>query len=134
MLGRLKACSPVFIWSAAPLWLMLSATIERITQSLSACSERFGQTSLISRPDWPRLLNLNGEGSRLPVAVRISLGLSNGSGWPACLASDGLGSHRSTCDGPPDMNRKITRLALAAYIGRRGASGLEAAVASAAVV
>src|SRR5689334_2813220 len=114
MLGRLNACSPVFIWRHAPLWLMLSATVERMTHRSSAQDATCGSRSLISRPDLPCFWNLNGDGSRLVVCVRISLGCSNGSGLPAYSTSLGLGSNRSTCDGPPDMNRKMTRLALAA--------------------
>src|SRR5207249_7198952 len=40
------------------------------------------------------------------------------------IFSRGLGSKVSTCDGPPGMKRKITRLARAGKCGRRGASGL----------
>ena len=41
---------------------------------------------------------------------------------PLYFSSDGLGSKVSTCDGPPFMNRKMTRLAFAANIGALGAS------------
>ena len=36
-----------------------------------------------------------------------------GSGWPWYLSSIGFGSKLSTCERPPFMNRKITRLARA---------------------
>src|SRR4051794_25297601 len=113
MLGRENACSPVFICKHAPLWLMLSAYIERITHMSSTQVARFGKSSLISVPHLPDLLNLYGEANRLPVRVRSSFGFSNGSGLPLSIASRGLGSKRSTCDGPPDMKRKMTRLAFA---------------------
>ena len=50
--------------------------------------------------------------------------------WPAYLASIGLGSNVSTCDGPPFMNRKMTRFARAGKCGGRGASGFEGTSAS----
>src|SRR5262249_43588308 len=43
---------------------------------------------------------------------------------PSSLASIGLGSNVSTCDGPPFMNRKMSRLARGAKCGARGARGL----------
>src|SRR6516164_2005705 len=112
MLGRENACSPVFIWRQAPLWLMLSATIERITHRSSTHEATVGNSSLTSIPAFPCFLNLNGDGRLLTVRVRTSLGCSNGNGLPTKSASFGLGSNRSTCDGPPDMNKKMTRLAL----------------------
>ena len=113
-LGLENACSPVFIWSAAPVWLMLSACIERITQRSSACLDRHGNSSLISVPHSPCLLNFQGEASRLPVCVRKSFGFAKGKGWPFIAASFGLGSKRSTCDGPPGMYKKTQRFAVAA--------------------
>ena len=62
---------------------------------------------------WPYGAKRYGEAKRLPVFVRSSFGFSNGSGWPFIAASPGLGSKRSTCDGPPDIKRKITRFARA---------------------
>ncbi len=46
-----------------------------------------------------------------------------GSGLPAYFSSAGLGSKVSTCDGPPFMNRWMTRLALPGKCGFFGASG-----------
>src|SRR3989442_16032943 len=40
--------------------------------------------------------------------------------WPAYLASAGLGSNVSTCEGPPFIKRKITRLARAGKCGGFG--------------
>ena len=103
MLGRENACSPVHICSAAPVWLMLSATIERMTQMSSMHEAMPGNSSLTSMPDWPCRENFQGEASRLPVLVRSSFGFSNGSGLPLSWTSRGLGSNRSTCEGPPGM-------------------------------
>ena len=50
--------------------------------------------------------------------------------WPLYFSRAGLGSKVSTCDGPPFMNRKMTRLAFGANIGGLGASGLSAALAA----
>src|SRR5438445_6505891 len=96
---------------------MLSATIERTTQMSSMHEAILGNSSLTSMPDWPCFLNLYGVPSRLSVLVRISLGISNGSGLPDSALRRGLGSNRSTCEGPPDMKRKMTRLALAGRCG-----------------
>ena len=61
--GREKVCSPVFICRQAPLWLMLSATIERITHRSSTHAATFGNSSLTSMPDCavPRELERRGE-------------------------------------------------------------------------
>src|SRR5690349_13057726 len=45
--------------------------------------------------------------------------------------SRGFGSNVSTCEGPPDMKRKMTRLALAGYCGGRTPSGFVAGATSA---
>ena len=47
-----------------------------------------------------------------------------GGDWPACRCNAGLGSNVSTCDGPPFMNRKITRLARAGKCGCLGCQGI----------
>src|ERR1700733_11395061 len=51
------------------------------------------------------------------------LNTSFGAGRPLSCVKRGLGSNVSTCDGPPGMNRKITRLARGGKCGARGASG-----------
>src|SRR4051812_25220666 len=74
-------------------------------------------------PDLPHLLNLNGDCIR-PL-VRRSVFLSEDGGfWPLYLTRAGLGSNVSTCDGPPFMNRWMTRLAFALKCGLLGDSGL----------
>src|SRR5438067_539953 len=123
MLGRENACSPVFICRQAPLWLMLSATIDLITQMSSMHEPMCGNSSLTSIPDCPCFWNLNGDWSRLPVRVLTSLGMAKGNGLPlSCLRRD-LGSKVSIWLGPPDMNKKITRLARAANGGGLTAKG-----------
>src|SRR5207237_438680 len=117
MLGREKACSPVFIWRQAPLWLILSATIERMIQRSSTHPARWGKSSLTSAPALPYFWNSKGEESRLPVFVRSSLGFSKGRGFPLSRARRSLGSKVSTWEGPPDIKRKITLLARAGNIG-----------------
>src|ERR1700722_18405192 len=96
---------------------MLSATIERMTHMSSTQVEMCGKSSLTAVPDWPYCLNVHGDCKRFPVLVRSSFGFSNGSGFPLSLASRGFGAKVSTCDGPPDMNRKMMRFALAGYCG-----------------
>src|SRR5437660_8848528 len=61
----------------------------------------------------------------LPVLVRSNLGFSNGSGLPLSSARRGFGSNVSTCDGPPDMNRKMTRFAFAGDGGGLTVSGFD---------
>ena len=81
-------------------------------------------------PLWPRGRAANGEGMILPRLRRPVVSEAGGA-WPAYFSSAGLGSKVSTCDGPPFMNRKITRLARAGKCGGRGASGLTGTDASA---
>src|ERR1700688_2437136 len=103
---------------------MLSATIERTTQISSTQDPMFGSNSLTSVPHWPCFLNLYDDPIKLPVFVRIRAGIGKGRGLPVSLTNRGLGSSRSTCEGPPDMNRKMTRLAFAGNIGARRERGL----------
>src|SRR5262245_12724488 len=76
-----------------------------------------GNSSLTSIPLCPCFLNFHGEASRLPVAANSNLGLAIGSGLPSISVSLGFGSKVSTCETPPCMNRKITRLARGAKCG-----------------
>src|ERR1700733_5374516 len=94
-LGRENACSPVFIWRHAPLWLILSATIERITHMSSTHVAMCGKSCLTGVPDCPFCLNDHGDCKRFPVLVRSSFGFSNGIGLPFPLASRGFGSNKS---------------------------------------
>ena len=108
----------MFICRQAPLWLMLSATMERMTQRSSMQPATWGNSSLTSMPLWPCLPNLNGDGSRLPGPGAHQLRLLERQRLAAFWARRGLGSNVSTCDGPPDMKRKITRLARAGNMRR----------------
>src|SRR5829696_6845901 len=103
---------------------MLSATIERMMHKSSTTPATFGNSSLTSAPHCPCFENLNGDCKMLPVFVRINFGNSNGGACPLYFASAGFGSKVSTCDGPPDMNRKITRFARGAKCGCFRESGL----------
>src|SRR4051794_34796113 len=74
----------------------------------------------------PYLRNLKGETISDPPPFRPVLIMAAGGSSPLYLASIGLGSKVSTCDGPPFMNRKMTRLALGRKWGVFGARGLSA--------
>src|SRR5271169_3955381 len=91
----------------------------------------WGKSSLIGVPHWPCGLNDHGDCKRFPVLVRSSFGFSNGSGLPLSLASRGFGSNVSTCDGPPDMKRKIVAFALAGNRGGLTSRGFDAASSAA---
>ncbi len=66
-------------------------------------------------PLWPQGRAVNGEANSLASRRRtFFLVNESGSGCPCRLVSSGLGSNVSTCEGPPFMNRKISRLALGA--------------------
>ena len=54
----------------------------------------------------------NGDGMIFPRFGRPVVTEAGGS-WPAYRSRAGLGSNVSTCDGPPFMNKKMTRLARA---------------------
>ena len=56
------------------MWLILSATIERITQRSSTCDARWGKSSLTSVPHSPCFANFHGDASRLPVFDSLELG------------------------------------------------------------
>ena len=92
----------------------------------SMCFAVCANSSLTSRPHWPRFSNLNGDGNAAPV-LRSVLRLPVGSVLPAYFASAGLESKVSTWLGPPLANRWMTCLALAGKCGCFGASGLTAA-------
>src|SRR3954463_5863011 len=92
-----------------------SVQSERMTHMSSMCSPSLGNSSETSTPLLPFFSNLKGDGKARP--------LRPGSAWSAYLASDGLGSHVSTCDGPPGAQMWITCFALALKCGCLAASG-----------
>ena len=102
----LRACS----------WFGFVVNIERMTHSSSATVARFGSSSLISMPAFPCLANVNFVGMS-PAVVRSVRRSAVAGRWPAYFISAGFGSHRSTCDGPPVMNSRMTCLAFGAKCG-----------------
>ena len=113
MLGRMKVSLPVCSSSSAPPWRELDPYIDLMKQRSSVISAILGKTELTQAPLWPCCLKAQGDFSRLPVAPETIRGLGNGNGLPWSLSSCGLWSKVSTCEGPPCMNRKMTRLARA---------------------
>ncbi len=103
-------------------WLGTWAYIERTTAMSSACAAVLAKSSLISNPLLPYLENLKGDGKAAPV-LRSVRRYSPGNGWPANLASAGLGSNVSTCEGPPFRKKWMTRFAFGAKCGARAVSG-----------
>src|SRR5262245_21934 len=127
MLGRAKTPLPVLILrSAGPCETWSPPFIERITQISSMTPPISGKSSLTSIPLWPYLENFHAEASSLPVGANSNFGLAIGRGLPFISASFGLGSNESTCDTPPCMKRKITRLARGEKCDCFGASGFVA--------
>src|SRR5512132_31049 len=109
--GRPMKFAPVFSIVSVGSWFGMSAYIDLITHMSSATVPRLGHSSLISSPLLPHFWNLNGDFIRLPVLRCVRIG-PPGSGCPSYLSSIGLWSNVSTCDTPPFIIRKMTRLAL----------------------
>src|SRR5262249_24442056 len=121
-LGRGRRASPQFMSMSDGSWLGTSACMERMTQMSSMHSATCGKMSLTSMALLAYLFNLKGERQAVPVRLSVRR-LALGSALPCHMVSMGLGSNVSTCDGPPFMNRWMTRLALGVKCGLRGASG-----------
>ena len=83
----------------------------------------FGNRSLIGRPLCPQFLNFHGDFIKPPVLAAKVSGCLIGSGLPSLASRYGLGSNVSIDEGPPCMNRKMTRFARAGNIGDFGANG-----------
>jgi hypothetical protein len=124
---------PVFMKAWAVSWLICSVCIERITHSRSACEPRCGNRSLISVPDFPCFVKPTNEPRPLSSAFCswascCPLVNDSGKGFPSRALSAGFQSKLSNCEGPPAMQRKITRLALTGkcgcWIAPRQSSGL----------
>ena len=97
-------------------WLNVSVRTERIMQRSSATLAVWGSSSDTSRPESPCLANFHGDplilgSASLIMANLWSLMTDLGIGSPSRFSSRGLGSKRSMWEGPPDMNREMTRLA-----------------------
>lgn len=97
-------------------WKKLSQVIDRSTHRSSAHFATLGNSSLTSIPARPYFANFHGDGKAFPSGRGLPSSLfvfsgRTGSRFPAHRTSPGLGSNVSICDGPPDMNRKMIRLA-----------------------
>ena len=77
--------------------------IERITASSSTCLAMCGNSSLTGVPLWPWGENFHGLPSVLPLLLNCVGSIFMANGLPFCSVNSGLGSHVSTCDGPPSM-------------------------------
>ena len=120
---------PEFIMSSEGSWLGLSVYSERSTHTSSMQPATCGKRFVISIPLCPCGLAGNGEGISLPRLRRPVATVAGGS-CPEYRSSAGLGSNVSTCDGPPFMNRKITRFARAGKCGALAPSGSRATLLS----
>src|SRR5262245_44202131 len=120
--------------SVRPVWSSYIAgawTVELHQQpckyaTSSTHSAKCGMRSLTHSPLLPCFLNGRVLGSR-PESPLVNW-LGNlprlcGSGFPRHFASSGFGSNRSSGDGPPTMNMKMTLFALASKCGFLGARG-----------
>jgi hypothetical protein len=93
-------------------WPLCPVCIERTTQILSTIPAVHGSSSDTAVPHWPCLANLNGLANSFLLARLTKLKpKSPGASLPWPLVSSGLGSSRSTCDGPPCMNSEIIAFA-----------------------
>ena len=104
----------------------MSVYIERITQ-MSSMQPADVREQLADLDAALAVLGrtVNGEGMQLAAACARPVHEPTPAGaWPSYLSRAGLGSNVSTCDGPPFMNRKMTRLARAGKSGALGASGI----------
>ena len=123
MLGRTWDSEPVWSLSKAPPWASLVPCTALSTHSSSASAPTLGNNSLTQRPQSPWGRNAQGERRRLPVWANWTRGFAKGRGLPESRASRGLWSNVSTWDGPPCMNRKMTRRARGRNLGGWGDSG-----------
>ena len=124
MLGRVNENVPVKSCSIAAPWSTPSPTIERIMHRSSTRPPMCGNRSLTSMPLWPYFLKAHGDFMSPPAFSSLNVSeRSNGTAFPLSRLRRGFGSKVSTCEGPPCMNRKITRLARGAKCVCFGASG-----------
>src|SRR5262245_40519950 len=121
MLGRPGNCEPVCTNVTPGPWLIASVCMLLMKHKSSATDAVCGSSSDNHAPLLPCCLNLNGDPASgsddwlpdIPVG-RCPMRTLSGSSVPCFLTSIGLGSKRSSCEGAPDMNRKITRFAFGA--------------------
>src|SRR5262249_6671984 len=110
----------------AGAWIVLVHQQERRKQTSATHVARFGMRSETSKPHWPcflnfRVLAISGVSPLVNWLTKVPSLL--GSGLPCCLVTSGLGSKRSSGLGPPTMNMKMTRFALATKCGSLAAKG-----------
>src|SRR5262249_47977621 len=113
-LGRASLVEPVFMNTVATSCAGISVYIDRITARSSTISPSFGKTSLTSMPERPFFENLNGDAYATPSVPGIV--------FPSYCASDGFGSHVSTCDGAPCAKICTTCFAFTGNCGDFGIS------------
>ena len=123
MLGRPLRIDPLFMKAWAGSWLICSVCIERTTAISSAIPAMCGKRSEISWPDWPCRRKSTNEPRALSVAPCNWASCwpfvnDSGNGWPSSRFNSGLGSKLSNCEGPPAMQRWITRFALGRDVQR----------------
>ena len=129
--GRTKLSLPVCSFSSAPPWAGLVPCSEwmkqRSSTQLGDVREQLADpdAALAVLLELPRRARAGCRSWRTGRAAS-----AKGSGLPSSRSSSGLGSNVSTCDGPPFMNRKMTRLARGGKCGGCGASGSRPAPAA----
>ena len=102
-------------------WPLCPVCIERITQMSSTIPAVSGSSSETSVPHCPCLANFQGLPNSFLLARLTKLNTTSPPySVPCRFDSSGLGSSRSTCDGPPCMNSEIIAFALGAKCGARG--------------
>src|SRR5262249_34820691 len=123
-LGRLNEKTPVCNCSIAAPWSTPSPTSDRTTQRSSAHEPTFGNRSLTAIPLCPYCLygHSGFMSPRTESSPKVRPRL-NGTGFPLSRSNLGLGSKVSMLEGPPCINKKMTRFTLGAKCGVFGASG-----------
>ena len=111
-LGRPASWAPVWKNVTPGSWLIASVCMVLMKHSSSAILAVWGISSLIHAPDCPCCLNSNVDGTTGKPAWLAVIGVrrcpcrtESGRSVPRRLASCGLYSHRSCCDGAPPWNR-----------------------------
>ena len=101
-------------------WPLCPVCIERITQMSSTMPAVSGRSSETSVPHCPCLANFQGVPNSFLLARLTKLNTTSPSySVPFRFDNSGLGSSKSTCDGPPCMNSEIMAFALGAKCGAR---------------
>src|SRR6476660_6078564 len=90
MLGRMKLSLPVCTLRVAPPWAAFVPWIECRKQMSSTHPATCGKSSLTCIPLEPYFLNFQGEASRFPVELKMTLGRANGKGLPWSRCRRGL--------------------------------------------